>query len=129
MRTRDSREVRRLKAPGLRFPISALRTPHSALPLLFWLAAAVPVTLLALRFGMRLLGVRYDTPLPGAVYTLTDPIVRPFYRWFPAPERFDYYAVEWASVAAAGVVTAAALAVYVIGLLVATQVRRKGTPA
>lgn len=80
------------------------------------------VTVLALRFGMRLLGVRYDVPLPGAVYMLTDPLVQPFYRWFPAPERFDYYALEWAALVAAGAVTAAALVVYVAGLLVVTYV-------
>lgn len=89
-----------------------------------WLVAALPITLLALRFGMRLLGVRYDTPLPGAVYTITDPLVRPFYRWFPAPERFDYYAVEWASLVAAGVVIGVALLLYTVGLLLLTQFRR-----
>jgi hypothetical protein len=84
--------------------------------------------LLALRFGMRLLGVRYDVPLPAAVYTFTNPIVQPFYRWFPAPERFDHYAVEWASLAAAGVVVAVALLVYVIGLLAVTQFGRNQPP-
>jgi uncharacterized protein YggT (Ycf19 family) len=85
---------------------------------LLWLVPAGVSALLLLRFLMRLLGVRYDTPLPGAIYTLTDPMVRPLYRWLPAPERFDLYAVEWASVAVAGVVIAGALALFVAGLLV-----------
>jgi hypothetical protein len=74
---------------------------------------------------MRLLGVRYDVPLPGAVYTLTNPVVEPFYRWFPVSERFDYYAVEWASLAAVGAVIAVALVIYVVGLLAVTQFDRK----
>jgi hypothetical protein len=73
--------------------------------------------------------VRYDIPVAEAVYTITNPIVQPFYRWFPAPERFDYYAVEWASVAAAGVVIAVALLVYVLGLLVVTQFGRNRPPS
>jgi uncharacterized protein YggT (Ycf19 family) len=90
---------------------------------LLWLVPAGVSGLLLLRFLMRLLGVRYDTPLPGAIYTWTDSMVRPLYRWLPAPERFDLYAVEWASVAAAGVVVAAALALFAVGLLVSRLFR------
>src|SRR5688572_29190332 len=107
---------------------SSLATRYPLPATLLWLVPAFVVTLLALRFGMRLLGVRYDAPLPGAVYSLTAPIVQPFYKWFPASERFDYYAVEWASLAAAGVVVAVALLVYVVGLLAVTQLTRKQTP-
>jgi uncharacterized protein YggT (Ycf19 family) len=91
---------------------------------LLWLVPAGVSALLLLRFLMRLLGVRYDTPLPGAIYTLTDPMVRPLYRWLPAPERFDLYAVEWASVVAAGVVIAVALALFTVGLIVSRLLRR-----
>jgi hypothetical protein len=94
------------------------------IPRLFWLIPALAVTLLALRFGLRLLGVRPDIPFPGFVYSLTAPIVDPFYRFFPVSDRFDYYAVEWASLLAAGCVLAAALAIYVAGLLLSTLLSR-----
>lgn len=92
----------------------------------FWLLPAIPVTLLALRFGMRLLGVRPDIPFPGFVYAMTAPIVEPFYRFSPVSERFDYYAVEWAGLLAVGCILAAALAVYVAGLLLDSFITGRG---
>jgi hypothetical protein len=69
---------------------------------------------------MRALGVRPDIAFPGLVYSLTAPLVQPFYRFFPLPtpygDRFDIAVVEIASLAAAGAVFALALAVYVIWL-------------
>ncbi len=96
------------------------------LPILLWVAVGLPVTLLALRFGLRLAGVRGDIALPGAMYALTAPFVEPFYRFFPAAERFDYPAVEVAALAAAGIVLALGLMLYVVGLLVAHVFSRLG---
>ncbi len=48
-----------------------------------WTGAALIVSLLLLRFGMRALGVRPDIAFPGFVYGLTGPLVQPFYRFFP----------------------------------------------
>jgi hypothetical protein len=87
-----------------------------------WTGAALIVSLLLLRFGMRALGVRPDIVIPGFVYGLTDPLVLPFYRFFPLPApygaRFDTPVIETASLGAAGVVCAAALAIYLVGLLI-----------
>ena len=94
--------------------------------LLFWLVTALAVTLLALRFGLRLLGVRPDIPFPGFVYSVTAPVVTPFYRLFPVSERFDYYAVEWAALVAAGCVLMAALILYVAVLLLQSLVVSAG---
>jgi hypothetical protein len=96
---------------------SAIRNPQSIIRILLWGVTALVVTLLALRFSMRLLGVRPDLPFPGFVYSVTAPIVQPFYRFFPVSDRFDYYAAEWASLLAAGCVLAAALLLYVTTLL------------
>src|SRR5438046_167371 len=74
-----------------------------------WLVTALIVAALSLRFAMRAVGVRDDIPFPGLIYSLTAPIVQPFYRYFPASPRFDYREVEAASLAAAGVVLALAL--------------------
>lgn len=82
-----------------------------------WTLTAIAVSVLTLRFAMRALGVRDDIPLPGLVYSLTAPVVEPFYRFFPLDARFDYHAVEVASLAAAGSVLALALGVYVVALL------------
>jgi uncharacterized protein YggT (Ycf19 family) len=82
------------------------------------LAAAILVTALALRFAMRALGVRDDIPFPGLLYSLTAPVVQPFYRFFPLNARFDYHAVELASLAAAGSVLAVALVLYIVILLI-----------
>jgi hypothetical protein len=84
-----------------------------------WLLPGVVVVALALRFGMRVLGVRPDVPFPGLIYSLTAPLVEPFYRWFPVTPRFDENAVEVASLMAAGVVLALTLLVYVVVLLLA----------
>ena len=92
-----------------------LRTNLLALAL--WLVTAAIVSLLALRFGMRAVGVRDDVPFPGFIYALTAPLVEPFYRFFPVSERFDYYAIEVASLVAASCVGAATLGVYVLALL------------
>ena len=85
------------------------------------------VTLLLLRFGMRVLGVRPDIAFPGLVYGLTAPLVQPFYRFFPLPtpygERFDIAVVEMASLAAAGAVFLVALAVFVAWLLLFRRAR------
>ena len=89
-----------------------------------WLVSALVVTALGLRFAMRALGVRDDIPFPGLVYSLTAPLVQPFYRYFPAPERFDYHTIEAASLVTAGVALALALGVYVVGLL-AQGIRRQ----
>jgi hypothetical protein len=95
----------------------AIRNPQSAIRILLWSVTALVVTLLALRFGMRLLGIRPDIPFPGFVYSLTASIVQPFYRFFPVSDRFDYYAAEWAALLAAGCVLAGALLLYVTALL------------
>lgn len=87
-------------------------------PAVLWVVTGTLVTLLGLRFGMRLLGVRGDVPLPGAVYALTSPLLAPLYGAFPASDRFDYPAVEVASLAAAGVVIGAAVVIYAVGLVV-----------
>jgi hypothetical protein len=95
---------------------------HNWLGRLFWLVTGLGVTLLALRFGLRLVGVRPDIPFPGFVYSVTAPVVTPFYTLFPVSERFDYYAVEWAALVAAGCVLAAALVIYAAALLVHRRV-------
>lgn len=84
---------------------------------LLWLPVSALVTMLCLRFGMRAVGVRDDIPLPSLVYALTDPLVAPFYPFFLADTRLDYPVVEAASLVAAGVVLAIALALYVAWLL------------
>ena len=94
--------------------------------LLLWLPAAVIVTMLCLRFGMRAVGVRDDIPFPSFVYALTGPLVDPFYRFFPADTRLDYRVVEVASMVAAGVILAIALALYVVGLLLSTRIHSEG---
>jgi hypothetical protein len=88
---------------------------------ILWSGAALIVSLLLLRFGMRALGVRPDVAFPGLVYGLTDPLVQPFYRFFPLPApygaRFDTPIVEIASLGATAVACAAALAIYLVGLI------------
>jgi multisubunit Na+/H+ antiporter MnhB subunit len=70
---------------------------------------------------MRALGVRPDVAFPGLVYSLTTPLVQPFYRYFPLPApygaRFDIAVVETASLAAVGAVFLVVLAIYVLGLM------------
>jgi uncharacterized protein YggT (Ycf19 family) len=86
---------------------------------LLWVVAGLLATLFCLRFGMRALGVRPDTPLPGSLYFLTAPLVQPFYRLFPVTDRYDRYdlpVVEVAALAAAGSVLGVALLLYVFGL-------------
>jgi hypothetical protein len=95
--------------------------PVAVLSGLLWPLTGALVGLLALRFGMRLAGVRDDIPLPGFVYSLTAPLVQPFYRYFPVSERFDHYAVEVASLAAAGCVIGILLLVYGAGLLLSNS--------
>ena len=87
------------------------------LSLILWVATGIVVTTLALRFAMRALGVRDDIPFPGLIYSVTAPVVEPFYRYFPLDARFDYRTVELASLAAAGVALALALGLYALGLL------------
>jgi hypothetical protein len=93
-------------------------------PVLLWVVTGTIVTLLGLRFGMRLIGVRGDVPVPGAVYAITLPLVERFYAAFPASDRFDYPTVEVASLVAAGVVIGAAAVVYAVGLVVSTFLAR-----
>lgn len=81
-----------------------------------------------MRFGMRALGVRPDIPFPALVYSLTAPLAQPFYRFFPAGERFDQGVVEVASLAAVGVVLVMALVVYVVGLMVSTKFDSRPQP-
>jgi uncharacterized protein YggT (Ycf19 family) len=87
---------------------------------LLWVAAGLAATLFCLRFGMRALGVRPDIPLPGLLYSLTAPLVQPFYKLFPVTDRYDRYdlpVVEVAALAAAGSVLGVTLLVYVFGLM------------
>lgn len=93
-------------------------------PLVLWVVTGSLVALLALRFGMRFIGVRGDVPLPGAVYAITSPLVAPFSGAFPASPRFDYPTVEAASIAAAGVVMGAAVVIYAVGLMVSAFLGR-----
>lgn len=86
-------------------------------PIVLWLITGLLVTGLAMRFGMRAVGVRGDVPFPGLVYSLTAPLVEPFYRYYPASERFDFKEVEVASLVAAGVVIAVAMGLYIAWLL------------
>jgi hypothetical protein len=90
------------------------------LPLLLWTVTGITVTVLSLRFGMRAVGVRDDIPLPDRIYSLTAHLVEPFYPLFPVSDRFDYPAIEVASLAAVGVVLALTLLVYMAGLIVAS---------
>jgi uncharacterized protein YggT (Ycf19 family) len=82
-----------------------------------WAITSILVALLCLRFAMRFVGVRQDVPFPGLVYGVTAPLVAPFYGAFPASERFDFPAVEAASLVAAGAVVGVALLVYVVALV------------
>jgi uncharacterized protein YggT (Ycf19 family) len=110
-------------APGGPLKTLAETFPAYA-PVVLWAVTGAVVTLLALRFGMRLVGVRGDVPLPGAIYALTSPLVEPFYRAFPASDRFDYPTMEVASLVAAGVVIGAAVVIYAVGLLVSVFLGR-----
>jgi uncharacterized protein YggT (Ycf19 family) len=85
---------------------------------ILWLTTATVMVTLGLRFAMRAIGVRGDVPFPALIYSLTAPVVEPFYGYFPTSERFDFKAVEVASLAAAGVVFAAAGVIYLLALLV-----------
>lgn len=93
-------------------------------PVVLWAVIGIVVTLLALRFGMRLIGVRGDVPLPGAIYAITSPLVELFYGAFPTSDRFDYPTMEAASLVAAGVVIGAAVVIYAVGLLVSAFLGR-----
>jgi uncharacterized protein YggT (Ycf19 family) len=85
--------------------------------LALWGVTGLLLTLLAARFGMRAVGVRDDIPFPTLIYAWTAPLVEPFYTLFPASDRFDYPAVEVASLVAMGAVLALALALYTLALL------------
>jgi hypothetical protein len=87
------------------------------LPLALWLVTGLAVATFVLRFAMRVLGVRDDIPFPGLLYAVTAPVVERFYRFFPLDARFDYPAIEPASLAAAGAALALALGIYTVGLL------------
>jgi hypothetical protein len=93
-------------------------------PIVLWIVTGTILTLLGLRFGMRLIGVRGDVPLPGAIYAITAPIVERFYSAFPVSDRFDYPAVEVASLVAAGVVVGAVAVVYAVGLVMSALLGR-----
>lgn len=94
-------------------------------PVVLWVVTGLLVTLLGLRFAMRLLAVRGDVPIPGAVYAITSPLVAPFRGAFPASDRFDYTTMEVASLAAAGVVIGAALVIYAVGLVASAFLGRR----
>jgi hypothetical protein len=98
------------------------------LSVLLWVATAFTVAALGMRFGMRLLGVRGDTPFPALVYAFTAPIVQPFYSFFPADPRLNHRVAEAASLVAAGAIVLLALLVYVIGLLVWPRSERQTDP-
>lgn len=99
--------------PGTRRRVRPHLIPGSwPLTRLLWLVAGLLVALLCMRFAMRALGVREDIPFPGLVYSLTAPLVAPFYRFFPVSPRFDLYAVEMASLAAAAVIMGLTILVY-----------------
>jgi hypothetical protein len=83
-----------------------------------WLLVGVPVVTLMLRFGMRAVGVRPDVPLPSFVYGVTTWLVTPFYRFFPADVRFDRSALEVAALTASGSIFLAAVAIYLLFVLV-----------
>src|SRR5438067_2414353 len=86
---------------------------------IWWVVVAALVTALGLRFAMRAVGVRGDVPFPGVVYSLTAPLVAPFYGLFPLGDaRFDHPVIEVASLVAAGVVVAVALVGYAVWLVV-----------
>src|SRR3954470_23283817 len=109
------------------YEVTARPTTVRLSSFLLYTGAALLVTLLLLRFGMRALGVRPDIAFPGLVYGLTAPLVQPFYRFFPLPapygERFDIAVVEAASLAAAGAFFLVALAIYVIWVLLFRRAR------
>ncbi|MBF6613517.1 MAG: hypothetical protein IVW55_10355 [Chloroflexi bacterium] len=109
----------RLKASGLGRSLQGLRAFVPGIGSILWYTTAALVTALVMRFAMRALGVRDDIPFPHLIYSLTTPLVQPFYLFFPVSDRFDYHAVEAASLAAAGVVLALAVGLYLLGLLLA----------
>ncbi len=119
------RPVARRRAVRRAFPTTGGR-PFGALvevlpayaPMALWVATGAIVTLLGLRFAMRLIGVRGDVPLPGAIYAITSPLVAPFYGPFPASDRFDYPAIEVAALVAAGMVIGVAVVIYAVGLVI-----------
>ena len=122
------RAVRRTFSPGTGRPLDTLVEAFPAYaPAVLWVVTGAIVALVGLRFGMRLIGVRGDVPVPGAIYAITAPLVERFYGAFPASARFDYPAVETASLAAAGVVIGAAVVIYALGLVVSAFLgRRRG---
>lgn len=85
------------------------------------------VAALLMRFAMRALGVRDDIPFPGFVYRSTEPLVQPFYRFFPVSPRFDYHATEVASLVAAGTVAIVALLIYAAILAVSKALEARRT--
>ncbi len=127
----SQRPVVRRRATRRAFQVTPGRSPGVLVelfpayaPIVLWGVTGALVTLLALRFGMRFIGVRGDVPVPGAVYAVTSPLVTPFYGAFPASERFDYPTVEMASLVAAGVVIGAAVVIYAVGLVVSAFLGR-----
>jgi uncharacterized protein YggT (Ycf19 family) len=106
-----------VRLPPSRFTFHVSRL----LPLALWLLTGLAVTTLAMRFTMRALGVRDDIPIPGLIYSVTAPVVEPFYRFFPLQARFDLNAFEYASLAAAGTLIAFAACAYALGLLLARK--------
>lgn len=92
-------------------------------PAIGWLIVGLPIVALLLRFVMRALGVRPDVPFPGMIYSLTAPLVEPFYRFLPNNPHFDTGALEPASLLAAIAVFVVAVFVYLISFLVLTSIR------
>lgn len=111
----------KLKTPELGRWVPEVRAFIPDTTSVLWYVTAALETALAMRFVMRALGVREDIPFPHLIYAVTTPLVQPFYSFFPVSDRFDYHAVEVASLAAAGVVLAVAIGLYVLGLLVPSR--------
>lgn len=120
------RAVRRAFSTVPGRPLPAEMFPAYA-PLVLWAVTGAIITLLGLRFAMRFVGVRGDVPVPGVVYSITSPLVGPLYGAFPASNRYDYPAVEMASLAAAGIVIGVAVVIYAIGLVASAVLERRRT--
>jgi hypothetical protein len=96
-------------------------------PTIGWLIVGLPVVALLLRFAMRALGVRPDVPFPGFIYSVTAPIVEPFYRFAANNPRFDTSIVEPASLLAAGTVFLVAVFAYLIAFLLFILLKNRRT--
>ena len=92
-------------------------------PTIGWLIVGLPVVALLLRFAMRAVGVRPDVPFPGFIYSVTAPLVEPFYRFAANNPRFDTTVIEPASLLAVGAVLVIAVFIYLIAFVLLTFLR------